>query len=119
MTTASGGGAGTDRFSAFYANSTSSVPMSKIDPGPPLQRPPPSITAPILPFDTIYQAPVADQTAQYEQHLRQRLKFTSGGQGRLNIPGFVGKEYGAGTDLPDKWRPDDQYTFGRGKPMMM
>ena len=119
MTTASSGGAGggRDRFSAFYANSASSVPMSKIDPGPPLQRPPPSIGAAILPFDTVYQIPVADQTAEYERRLRQRLKFSSG-QGRLNIPAFVGKQYGTGSDLPDIWRSDDQFTFGRGKPLM-
>ncbi len=116
MTTASSGG-GKDRFSAFYANSASSVPMSKIDPGPPLQRPPQTVGAPILPFDTSYQMPVGDQTAEYERRLRERLKFSSG-QGRLNIPTFVGKQYGTGSDLPDIWRSDDQFTFGRGKPLM-
>ncbi len=115
MTTASGGSPGNaeQRYSSFY--SKSSIPMSKTDPGPPLRRPPSNIKMNFTPFDTFYGAPVSDQTKQYGAQLNQRLSLGTG-QGTFSIPKFCGKDYAAtGTDLPNRWRSDDQFTFGEGR----
>jgi len=113
MTTASAtSGNDEQRYSSFY--SKSSTPMSIVDPGPPMRRPPSTIN--YAPFDTFYRAPVSRQTSQYETQLKQHLSIGTG-QGTFSAPGFCGKDYGpSGTDLPLKWRFDDQYTFGEGRP---
>lgn len=112
MTTASAtSGNPKERYSGFYGNS--STPMSIIDPGPPMQRPPSNIN--FTPFNTFYEAPVSHQTSQYQTQLKQHLSIGTG-QGRFSVPGFCGKDYGtSGTDLPQKWRSDDQYTFAKGR----
>lgn len=120
LTTASssspGGGGTRGHYNSFY--SKSSTPMSKVDPGPPLRRPPPSNNNTHInftPFDTFYGAPVSDRTSQYGAQLI-RQHSTGTGQGRFSIPGFCGKEYGNGFDLPTKWRSDDQFRFSEGRP---
>ena len=115
MTTASGGSPGNAEqgYSSFYRKS--SIPMSKSDPGPPLRRPPSNIKMNFTPFNTFYGAPVSDETKQYGSRLNQQLSLGTG-QGRFAVPAFCGKDYGTdSTDLPNKWRSDDQYTFGRGR----
>jgi len=101
-----------ERFSSFY--SKSSVPMSKIDPGPPLRRPPHKFEPEVRPFSTFYAQPVSQQVLDYQNQLHTNLKFGTG-QGHFTLPGFVGKDYGAGNVLPSTWRQDERLTFGRGK----
>lgn len=124
MTTAShdrSGGSGnaqgrTSSFSHFYG-STSSPLASKVDPGPPVRRPPANFDVRITPLDTLYSQPVSEETAQYSEMLRQSVRLGTG-QGRFVHPLFTGQDYigeHAGKELPDRWQPGDQYTFGRGK----
>ncbi len=115
MTTASGGSPGDaeQRYSSFY--SKSSIPMSKSDPGPPLRRPPSNIKMNFTPFDTFYRAPISEEASQYGARLSQRFSIGTG-QGIFTLPALCGKEYPkVGVELPNKWRPDDQFTFSRGR----
>ncbi len=116
MTMASSGGGGQtegQHYSNFYSDMSPAM-MKKVDRGPPLQRPPSSVEGTILPFETFYQTPVSQETMTYAKELKQRLKFGPG-QGFFNVPGFTGKDYGEGSDLPRNWHRDDQFTFARGK----